>query len=107
MRVANTPTILVAARTNGVGKSPITQPFIESADGAYFNPDQFARAMIEGGMPPRDANAKAWTRGFDRLCSVVERGFAFETTGAVFSTFSGSENRLTGQSALSNSLAGC
>lgn len=76
------PAILVAAGTNGAGKSSIIQPFIESEGGAYFNPDQYARALIRRGMPPPEANAMAWARGFDRLCSAVESGgaYAFETT---------------------------
>lgn len=82
MTVAHTPTILVAAGTNGAGKSSIVQPFIERAGGAYFNPDQHARELIERGIPLRDANARAWARGFDQLSSAVEHGtsFAFETT---------------------------
>jgi predicted ABC-type ATPase len=80
--VDNAPAILVGAGTNSAGKSSIVQPFIESAGGAYFNPDQYAHALIERGMPPSEANAMAWTRGYDRLCSAVERGsaYAFETT---------------------------
>lgn len=82
MKEANAPTILVAAGANGAGKSSIIQPFIEGAGGAYFNPDLFARAMIERGVHTADANAMAWARGFDRLSSAVESGFsfAFETT---------------------------
>lgn len=76
------PVILVAAGANGAGKSSIVQPFIESAGGAYFNPDQFAGALIAHGMAATDANAVAWARGYSQLCAAVEAGtaYAFETT---------------------------
>lgn len=74
--------ILVAAGTNGAGKSSIVQPFIENNGGAYFNPDQYAAPLIQQGMPVAEANALAWARGFNQLCSAVEEGtaLAFETT---------------------------
>lgn len=76
------PTILVAAGANGAGKSSIVQPFIENNGGAYFNPDQFATTLIEHGMPVAEANATAWARGYEQLCTAVEDGssYAFETT---------------------------
>lgn len=77
-----TPAILVAAGTNGAGKSSIVQPFVERHGGAYFNPDQYAGTLIDHGMPAAEANAIAWTRGFEQLCHAVEDGtaYAFETT---------------------------
>lgn len=73
---------MVAAGANGAGKSSIVQPFIEKNGGAYFNPDQYAGALIAHGMPAGEANAVAWQRGFARLCEAVEAGaaYAFETT---------------------------
>ena len=75
-------TILVAAGTNGAGKSSILQPFIESAGAAYFNPDVYAQSLVSLGMPLGDANALAWAKGYGHLCKAVEGGesFAFETT---------------------------
>lgn len=76
------PAILVAAGTNGAGKSSIVQPFIEASGGAYYNPDQYAATLIRHGMPPAHANALAWARGYQQLCTAVEDGtaYAFETT---------------------------
>lgn len=76
------PAIVVAAGTNGAGKSSTIQPFIEGSGGAYFNPDQYAGALIAHGMPAADANALAWARGFAQLCRAVEDGtaYVFETT---------------------------
>ena len=76
------PAILVAAGTNGAGKSSIVQPFIEASGGAYYNPDQYASTLIRRGMPPAEANALAWARGYQQLCTAVEDGtaYAFETT---------------------------
>lgn len=78
----NRDTIVVAAGTNGAGKSTIVQPFIEAAGGNYFNPDLYARALVQGGVSIGDANAQAWTRGFEQLRDSVEfgGGYAFETT---------------------------
>lgn len=76
------PTILVAAGTNGAGKSSIVQPFVESHGGTYFNPDEYTRILVKRGVPPDEANGLAWDRGYQALCQAVERGlsYAFETT---------------------------
>lgn len=76
------PAILVAAGTNGAGKTSIVQPYIEASGGAYFNPDQYATALTEHGMSAAEANALAWRHGFEKLCDAVEAGTAcaFETT---------------------------
>lgn len=75
-------TLLVAAGTNGAGKSSIVQPFIEARGGAYFNPDEYARALARGGIPLEQANGLAWTKGYEGLIDAVEnnRAYAFETT---------------------------
>lgn len=74
--------ILAAAGANGAGKSSIVQPFIQASGGAYYNPDQHAGALVHLGMPPAEANALAWARGYQQLCTAVEGGtaYAFETT---------------------------
>lgn len=76
--------IVVAAGTNGAGKSVIAGEFLLArADGAYFNPDLAARAMVKrDGLPLAEANAKAWNLGFDLLNRSIEhkQDFSFETT---------------------------
>ncbi|GFE79312.1 hypothetical protein GCM10011487_13120 [Steroidobacter agaridevorans] len=76
--------IVVAAGTNGAGKSVIAGEFLSArAGGVYFNPDLAAKAMTErDGLTLADANARAWNIGFDLLNRSIERNqdFSFETT---------------------------
>jgi predicted ABC-type ATPase len=76
--------IVVAAGTNGAGKSAIAGEFIAArVAGAYFNPDLAAKAMMDrDGLTPADANARAWNLGFELLNRSIERNedFSFETT---------------------------
>lgn len=74
--------ILVAAGTNGAGKSTIVGEFLASHGGAYFNPDLLARSLIEQGAAREEANADAWRLGFEALQRAISRNedFAFETT---------------------------
>ncbi len=76
--------MLVAAGTNGAGKSVIAGEFIEGrATGTYFNPDLLAKAMVNrDGVTLAEANARAWNLGFDLLNRSIERNqdFSFETT---------------------------
>ena len=74
--------IVVAAGTNGAGKSSIVQPYIERKGLSYFNPDQLTRELMRQGVPANDANGRAWQHGRDRLRVAVDGGtaFAFETT---------------------------
>lgn len=75
--------IVVAAGTNGAGKSVIAGEFLAHADGAYFNPDLAAKAMVErDGLTLGEANARAWNLGFELLNRSIERNqdFSFETT---------------------------
>ena len=76
--------IVVAAGTNGAGKSVIAGEFLVArAAGAYFNPDLAAKAMMaRDGLTLTEANARAWNLGFELLNRSVERNedFAFETT---------------------------
>jgi predicted ABC-type ATPase len=76
--------IVVAAGTNGAGKSVIAGEFLSArAGGAYFNPDLVAKAMMErDGLTLTEANARAWTLGFDLLNRSIElnQDFSFEST---------------------------
>lgn len=76
--------IVVAAGTNGAGKSVIAGEFLAArAKGGYFNPDLAAKAMMDrDGITLAEANARAWNRGFDLLNRSIERNedFSFETT---------------------------
>lgn len=76
--------IVVAAGTNGAGKSVIAGEFLAAcAGGAYFNPDLAARRMVErNGLTLAEANARAWNHGFELLNRSIERHerFSFETT---------------------------
>lgn len=76
--------IVVAAGTNGAGKSVIVGEFLASrADATYFNPDLIAKAMVDrDGLTLSEANVRAWALGFDLLNRSIERNqdFSFETT---------------------------
>lgn len=76
--------IVVAAGTNGAGKSVIAGEFLAArAQGAYFNPDLAAKAMMDkDGLTLAEANARAWNHGFELLNRSIERNqdFSFETT---------------------------
>lgn len=74
--------ILVAAGTNGAGKSTIVGEFLAAKGGAYFNPDLVARELIQKGVPTEQANASAWKLGFNALQRVIDNNedFSFETT---------------------------
>jgi predicted ABC-type ATPase len=80
--VARRGRILVAAGTNGAGKSSIVGRYLEAAGSAYFDPDVFARQLLQRGLSQEDANARSWTFGFEALCFAIDRNedFAFETT---------------------------
>jgi predicted ABC-type ATPase len=74
--------IFVAAGTNGAGKSAIVGEFLANAGAEYFNPDAFARNLIDAGYSQLEANSVAWQFGFDALRRAIDRNesFAFETT---------------------------
>jgi predicted ABC-type ATPase len=76
--------IVVAAGTNGAGKSVIAGEFLAArAKGIYFNPDLVAKAIVDkDGVTLAEANARAWNLGFDLLIRSIERNedFSFETT---------------------------
>jgi len=76
--------IVVASGTNGAGKSVIAGEFLAArAQGAYFNPDLAAKAMMDkDGLTLAEANARAWNIGFGLLNRSIERNedFSFEST---------------------------
>jgi predicted ABC-type ATPase len=74
--------IFVAAGTNGAGKSSLVGEFLAAQRAAYFNPDLFARKLIEQGWEASAANAQAWNLGVDGLRRAIARNedFSFETT---------------------------
>jgi predicted ABC-type ATPase len=74
--------ILVAAGTNGAGKSAIVGEFLAAKGGAYFNPDLVARELIQKGVSTEHANATAWKLGFNALQRAINNheDFSFETT---------------------------
>ena len=74
--------ILVAAGTNGAGKSAIVGEFLAAKGGEYFNPDLVARELIQKGVPTEQANASAWKLGFNALQRAVNNNedFSCETT---------------------------
>lgn len=77
------PVLYVLAGVNGAGKSSVGGHVLTQAGMAWFNPDTFARELVQRlGWPQAQANAEAWAEGVRRLDgAVASRGtFAFETT---------------------------
>ena len=77
------PVIYVLAGVNGAGKSSIGGHLLTRSGLTWFNPDQFARALLAAtGCDQTAANAAAWAEGMRRLDEAVSTGrsFAFETT---------------------------
>jgi predicted ABC-type ATPase len=74
--------IIVAAGTNGAGKSSIAGEFFNANGGAYFNPDLRTRELIAAGFSEEEANARSWHEGFERLRDVIasNEDYVFETT---------------------------
>ena len=71
------------AGVNGAGKSSIGGHLLTRSGLTWFNPDQFARALLAAtGCDQTAANAAAWAEGMRRLDEAVSarRSFAFETT---------------------------
>lgn len=82
MLAAKVGRIIVAAGTNGAGKSSIVGPLIRSLGGAYYNPDEQARSFMAIGLGTEQANARAWGLGYEGLQRAIDQNlnFAFETT---------------------------
>jgi predicted ABC-type ATPase len=76
---------MVLAGNNGAGKSSIGgNVMLRRAGLSWFNPDAYARLLIDSGLPlaPAEANARAWQHGVDLLDRALAAGHshAFETT---------------------------
>lgn len=77
------PILYVLAGVNGAGKSSVGGHILTQAGMAWFNPDTFARELVQRlGRSQEQANAEAWAEGVRRLDAAVAAGgsFAFETT---------------------------
>lgn len=77
------PVLYVLAGVNGAGKSSIGGHLLTQAGLAWFNPDTFARRLVElYGYDQLKANAAAWHEGIRRLDLAIAAGrsYAFETT---------------------------
>jgi len=77
------PVLYVLAGVNGAGKSSIGGRLLRQRGLAYFNPDEFARALRrQTGQGMRQSNAEAWLFGKQRLERAIaeRRNHAFETT---------------------------
>jgi predicted ABC-type ATPase len=77
------PVLLVLAGVNGAGKSSIGgNIMLRRAGMAWFNPDTYTRILVQGGISPSEANARAWQHGVDLLDQAIAAGHshAFETT---------------------------
>lgn len=74
--------IVVAAGTNGAGKSTIVGPLIRASGGAYYNPDEQTQGLMGIGLSLEQANAQAWRLGYEALQRSIDQSlnFAFETT---------------------------
>ena len=77
------PVIYVLAGVNGAGKSTVGGYLLERVGLGWFNPDQFAAALVANHQYEQSAaNAIAWQEGMRRLADAVasRHNFAFETT---------------------------
>jgi len=76
------PRIQVLAGVNGAGKSSILGAEMRAVGTDYYNPDELARELMQGGASRDEANAQAWAAGRKLLERAIDRGttFAFETT---------------------------
>jgi len=75
--------VRVIAGVNGAGKSSVAGRFMRLAGHDYFNPDEAARQLVEETKCSlEEANARAWTRGKERLEAAIRTrtDFTFETT---------------------------
>jgi predicted ABC-type ATPase len=77
------PVLYVLAGVNGAGKSSIGGQLLRQRGLAYFNPDEFARALANRtGQGIEQSNAEAWRFGKELLERSIAEGrhHAFETT---------------------------
>ncbi|MBI5504407.1 MAG: ZTL protein [Deltaproteobacteria bacterium] len=77
-------TITALAGINGAGKSSVTGHYLRSKGGAYFNPDEAARAYRKQDphLTQEEANSRAWLDGKILLEVAIRDDFdhVFETT---------------------------
>lgn len=77
------PRLLVLAGVNGAGKSSIGGGALTRAGSTWYNPDDFARALVGAReYTQAQANIEAWQEGMRRLDDALACGHdhAFETT---------------------------
>lgn len=77
------PVLYILAGVNGAGKSSIGGYFLTRAGLAWYNPDDFARALVSDyGLTQEKANIEAWQESVRRLrqAMATRQSFAFETT---------------------------
>lgn len=77
------PRLLVLAGVNGAGKSSIGGGALTRAGSSWYNPDDFARALVTAQeYTQAQANIEAWQEGMRRLDEALAcgRDHAFETT---------------------------
>ncbi len=77
------PVLYVLAGVNGAGKSSIGGHLLTRAGLPWFNPDTFARELINAtGCDQETANGHAWAEGMRRLDDAIaaKESYAFETT---------------------------
>ncbi|MFZ7094990.1 hypothetical protein ACOPJQ_04840 [Luteimonas dalianensis] len=77
------PRLLVLAGVNGAGKSSVGGDTLRQAGMAWFNPDDYARDLLDAsGCTQTQANAQAWQEGMRRLEAAItgRHDHAFETT---------------------------
>ena len=66
------PILYVLAGVNGAGKSSVGGHILTQAGMAWFNPDTFARELVQRlGRSQDQANADAWAEGVRRLDAAV------------------------------------
>lgn len=76
--------IYVLAGVNGAGKSSIGGAVLREFNGDWYNPDEFAHALLTGNksLSQVEANSIAWANGVTLLERAIDRrlDFAMETT---------------------------
>lgn len=81
--MSDRPSLFVLAGVNGAGKSSVGGAVIRQAGSAWYNPDDFARLLVQRyGYPQARANAQAWRENLRRVDEALANGtdYAFETT---------------------------
>lgn len=82
-RTRRAPHLTVLAGVNGGGKSSVGGEALRAAGAEYFNPDEYARQLLNrGSLTQEKANAIAWAYGKGKLEEAIANGtdFTFEST---------------------------